>query len=398
MFGISTLLVLSLAAGADLQTLSGKKIAGDIAGLDKQTLVLKTATGDQRIPVADVLQIDLGAQEPLPTTPYYDVELTDGSVFHCPTLAIKGANLVVTAQPDMALTIPLTAVYSVLRDAHDAKVRQDWQKFSAKRARFDVVGVRGADGQLNPLEGTFGVGTESGDGIEFTYQESGKKLTPKLSKVQGLLFVPRPAENAPQTLCKVTDAARNLVVSADILVNAEGVTLTSVAGVRVKYASSAKVARLDFSKGKLTYLSDLDPSKSGNAELSTEDGPSLGQFLAYRKNLNLNNGPLRLDGITYAKGVALHAGTQLVYEIGGDYKEFRVIVGVDESVQTESPVEVVIEGDGRVLAREAVNRRGKAKTVAVDVKGVQQLRVSVVSKELLELGGQANLCDAKVSK
>ena len=58
------LAVLALSAGADLQTLSGKKVSGDLVGLDRQTAIVRTADGTEvRQPVAEVLLIDLGGGE-----------------------------------------------------------------------------------------------------------------------------------------------------------------------------------------------------------------------------------------------------------------------------------------------------------------------------------------------
>ena len=88
----------------------------------------------------------------------------------------------------------------------------------------------------------------------------------------------------------------------------------------------------------------------------------------------------------------------LTYDIGGDYKDLRATIGVDESVETESRVEVVIEGDARELFRGEISRKDSPRTVAVDVRGVKDLRISVRATGLLDFGAQAILADAKVSK
>src|SRR5690348_6908902 len=187
---------------AQLQTLSGKKLSGELVGLDRQTVILRTADGEQRQPVADVLQIDLPAAESPPRGGYYAVELTDGTVLHCGQVLLKGKKAELVALPDLAVSVPLTQVFTILRDAQDPKVRQDWQAFLARRGRLDMV-VVSAEGKLNGLDGTFGDGTESGDGIAFTLAADERKLTPKLAKVQGLIFNQRPDPNQPPALCKV---------------------------------------------------------------------------------------------------------------------------------------------------------------------------------------------------
>src|SRR3954470_17025583 len=177
---------LALSAGADLQTLSGKKVTGDLVGLDRQTVLLRSANGDTvRVPLADVLQLDLPPTDAPPKGAHTAVELTDGSVLLCSKVEAAGDAFDLTVIPDLHVKLPATAVFTVLRDAHDPKVRQDWQDFLSKRGRLDMVVVR-SDGKLNGLEGTFGPG--SGEAIEFTPSATVQKRAVKLARVQGLIF------------------------------------------------------------------------------------------------------------------------------------------------------------------------------------------------------------------
>lgn len=391
MLGFSPLLlVLGLSTGADVQTLTGKKLSGDLIGLDKQTVVLKTANGEVRHPVADVLQIDLPSPEQPPKGGWYDVELTDGSILRCSNVLLKGKAAELTLLPDLAVSVPFSAIFSILRDAHDPAVKAEWLKFLPTRSQYDTVVVK-LDNVVDGLGGTFGDGTAAGDAIEFTRTDSGQKMTPKLAKIVGLIFVQKPDPSAPPTLCKLTDNARNVLVAADVTLNDKGLSVTTVAGVRVAYPTASRLAKLDFSKGKLAYLSDMEPVLV--EETSTEDS-----VFHYRRDVNLEGGPLRMGADVFPKGLALHSRTVLTYGIGGDYREFRAVLGVDESVLTESRVAVVIEGDGRELFKAEVARKDPPRPIMVDVKGVQRLRITVRSAGLLDLGAQVNLGDAKVSK
>jgi hypothetical protein len=376
--------------------LSGKKVSGDVVGLDKQTLVLKSADGEIRYPVADILLVGLNPVDQPPAGSFHDLELTDGSVLHCTKLEFKPQSLDVTAAPDIALSVPYTMIATLCKDAHDTKNKFEFQQFTGKRGRYDMVAIR-SEGKLNALEGTLGGGVAPGDGIDFTIAGTEQKATPRLSKIAGLVFVTKPNTSAPPPLCRVVDGARNSLVAADIVWNEGGVAVTTVSGLKVAYSDTTRLARLDFSQGKLTYLSDLDPARA-ETNLATEDNGNFGQFVRFRRDKNLENGPLRIDGATYSKGLALHAGTTLVYELGGEYATFRAVLGVDESVQTESRVEVVIQGNGRELYRGATGRRDAARSLALDIKGLQQIRIEVRPTGLLELGGEVCLADAKVSK
>src|SRR3954447_11411536 len=140
MQGLSPLLLaVTLTAGADVQTLSGKKLSGDMVGLDKQAIVLKTSSGEIRHPLADVLQIELPAPEVLPKGGWFDVELTDGSVLHCSQVLLKGKSAELTVLPDLPPSVPLTAVFSLLRDTNEPAVQSMWKKFLPTRGRLDTV-------------------------------------------------------------------------------------------------------------------------------------------------------------------------------------------------------------------------------------------------------------------
>jgi hypothetical protein len=389
------LAALALSPVADLQTLSGKQVSGELVGLDKQAAVIRTAGGERvRVPVTDLLQITLPPADPPPRGAHTAVELTDGSVLLCSAVAIKGNAAEMTVIPDTNVTVPLTGVFTILRDAHDPKIRQEWQDFLSKRGRLDMVVVR-SDDRLNGLEGTFGAGT--GDAIEFTANGTNQKRSIRLARAQGMIFVQKPDPNAPPPLCKVGDTVGNLLVAAEVALSSEGMTVATVSGARVTLPDVKRLAKLDFSKGKLAYLSDLTPSRESTT-LTTEEDDQYARFVRYRKDLNLENQPIKLGGKQYPKGLSLHAGTQLVYPIGGEYKEFRALLGVDEGVTTESPVEVLIEGDGRELYHGQTARRAPAKLLALDVRGVRDLRITVRAPGLLDLGDQVSLADAKVSK
>jgi len=273
--------ILALSAGADAQTLAGKTVSGDLVGLDRQTAILRTAAGDTvRVPVADLLQLTLPPAEAPPKGAHTAVELIDGSVLLCSAVAVKGDIFELTMIDNVPVKVPTTAVFTVLRDAHDPKVRQDWQDFLTKRGRLDMVVVR-SDEKLNGLEGTFGPGT--GDAIEFTPSATGAKRSVRLARAQGLIFVQKPDPDAAAPLCKVTDAVGNLLVAADVVMNADGLTVTTVSGVRVTLPDAKRLAKLDFSKGKLAYLSELAPTRQA-VTLATEDDDLYARFVRYRKD------------------------------------------------------------------------------------------------------------------
>ncbi len=126
----------------------------------------------------------------------------------------------------------------------------------------------------------------------------------------------------------------------------------------------------------------------------------------YRRDRNLDNGPLQLtvtvdgraESQTFAKGLALHATTEIVYDIGGQYKEFKALVGVDPAVGGESQVRLTVVGDGRELFAADIRRGDDVRKLTCDVKNVRELRVTVRPAGFLDLGNHVNLADARLIK
>jgi len=377
---------------AEVTTLSGRKLSGDVVAVSPQGVTVKSAGGDELVPAADVLLVDLGPSAAAKDK-YSEVELTDGSTLACSAVAFRVGEAELALVNGPTVRCPLAAVATLLQHAHDPAVRQQWQLLLRKRGALDMLVVTN-DGKLDALDGAFGSGSEAGDAIEFTPSGADQKLSPKLKSAAGLVFVRRPNPEAPPVFCRVADAGGNLLYAKAVKLDGDTVVVDTVAGGTVRYPNLKSIARLDFSKGKLTYLSDIEPVEAD--QTSTED-----LVFPFKRDRNLYGGPLRLGRVPYSKGLALHSRTVLTYDIGGEYKEFRAVLGVDDVVAVEGgpPVQVMvaIDGDGRELFSGEVRTRDAPKPLALDVKGVRRLRIAVTSP-LLDLGNQVNLCDARVSK
>jgi glucose/arabinose dehydrogenase len=124
--------------------------------------------------------------------------------------------------------------------------------------------------------------------------------------------------------------------------------------------------------GSSTYLSDLPWASAtngwgpverdrSNAEASAGDGATL-----------------TLNGVTYAKGLGVHAASEVRYVLGGSYTRFRADVGVDDEVGTNGSVVFEVWVDGVKAHDSGVMTGGSAtQSVDVDVTGAQQLRLVV---------------------
>jgi hypothetical protein len=375
---------------AKLRTLTGKTYEGEWVGITAKQIEFKEKAGTVTVPLAEVLDLELSAPAAPAGGKYADVALTDGTLLHCEQFAVKKRDVELKLLTGQTVKLPLAALASVLTDAQDAAGRDEWQKTLAKQGNHDLLAVK-RGGRVSVLEGTFGAADEKGEKIDF--EKDGKKYPLSLSGIHGLSFFRKPAEgDEPPVLCKVHDAGKNVLVASTVTKTAAGYEVVTPAGLKVEYATLLLLARLDFSKGKLTYLSDLEPVK-------VQESSSLEGLDHYRRDKNLDGGALKIKGEVYGKGLALHAYTELVYDIGGAYKDFKAVLGVDDQVGGDTPARVTIEGDERELFSAEVSRKDKKPVpVSVNVKNVKQLKIVVRSGALLDLGCHVDVADAKVSK
>ena len=150
--------------------------------------------------------------------------------------------------------------------------------------------------------------------------------------------------------------------------------------------------KLDFSKGNIAYLSDLDCAVS--APKAEPDQPVV-PLLKDTAGAGL---PLKLDGTAYAKGLWVAPETTLTYKLAPDFREFKVIVGISESTEVASSgAKLVIAGDGRELFSGPITRKSKPKELVLDVKGVKELTIRV-DPDGLFLGNQVILAEARLQK
>jgi hypothetical protein len=391
---LALFLFAAVSVGADLRTLDGKTVSGEVVQLTDKEIVLRSGGQDVATPVEQVLVLELApAPAKLSGVKYIDVELTDGSLLHCAQVGFKGKEVTLTLVSGQVLKAPLEAITYVVNDAQEEKTQQEWKEQIAKKRSSDVLATR-REGELQTFKGTFGEADAAGKEIQFDLNSKGAPRGVPLERLYGMLFLRQPDPKAPPTLCKLYDTQTNVVMMAAADVNANGFTISTPSGVKIEY-TKALVARFDYSRDKVKYLSDMEPVKV--VQTSTQGDPE-----PYRRDKNLDGvAGLRLGGKHYNKGLAVHAYTLLEYQLDGEYREFTALLGIDENVGgSDGQTIVKIEGDGKELASETVSRKDKdlPRKIQRSVAGVQRLRIVVQSPDILDLGKHVDLADAKVSK
>lgn len=124
-----------------------------------------------------------------------------------------------------------------------------------------------------------------------------------------------------------------------------------------------------------SYLSDLPWVSAANGWGPVERDRSNGKQPAG------DGTPIAFGGVTYAKGLGVHAPSEIVYHLGGRGNRFTALVGIDDFSKKQSSAgatRATVRGDGRVLATTGTLTGASGPTALdVDVRGVRLLHLVV---------------------
>jgi hypothetical protein len=124
--------------------------------------------------------------------------------------------------------------------------------------------------------------------------------------------------------------------------------------------------------GSVTGLSSLNWISATNGYGPVEKNRSNGEAGAS------DGRPITLNGTGYFSGLGVHANSEIVYNLNGQYNQFTSDIGIDDEVGNSGSVTFQVWVDGSKLYDSGRMQGSSAtKTVNVDVTGKQQLRLVV---------------------
>jgi len=384
------LLGLASVAGADdLRTLDNKTTSGTVVAVDDKEVALKLPDGNVvTTPLDEVIALDLRPIKGVPPgTSYIDIRLVDDTALLCEKYAIKGKTIEATLLTGQDVALPLASVASILRGAEDGNLKKAWNALMADKVKRDRV-VLYKGGEVNDVQGTIGDADAAGSKIGFRTADGGSLNVP-IANLQGMIFYRPDGGGGGNPICMVYDTVGNAFAAAKVAVDDNKVVIvTTMPNVKIQCAASS-IARFDYNMGKLAFLSDMVPTKV------VEDS-AVGLIVAHRKDVNLDGEPIVLDR-QYAKGLSLHAHTELEYDLKGKYKKFTAVLGVDPRVGSDSQPKVTIEVDGRAAFSEVITAKAVV-PVSIDVTKAQSIRIIVTSRNFLDLHDHVTIASPKVTQ
>jgi NPCBM/NEW2 domain-containing protein len=388
LISLAAVIIAVTALRADeLRTLGGKSVSGTLVRVNEAEIVLKTDAGDVATPLSQVLALELkpvkGAESGVKLSA---LRLLDDTTLLCKSVVFKGKDVQATLPSGLSLKLPLSAVVSLLVDAGSKELQKRWPEIAGGKIKRDRIVVV-SEGVPNVIEGSLGEADAQGKTIEFKLDGADKYQPVQLERVHGLVFW-RPDPSPETPICKVIDLEGNSLYAVKLGVDGDTLNVQTTFGAKVPVKMDL-LARLDFNLGKLTYLSDLEPAK-------VVEKSGIGLVVRYKKDANLDGEPIVLDK-SYAKGLSMHAHTELEYNLAGKFKDLKGVLGVDTRIGADSQAMVTIYCDGEKRFAEEITPKA-ARPVALAIKDVQTLKIVVSSRNFLDLHDHVTFADARVSQ
>jgi len=265
------------------------------------------------------------------------------------------------------LEIPLSRVAGVHLAPLDRKESPDsFAKRLKSRGAEDLLLAQTKNGEVLAVSGV--LERIDGDRLQFIYQDKSRTLP--LAQVEGLVLAARPDPPADGLRSSFLLPGDVTVAGRWKNIEADAWTVETDWGQELKLTPN-EVREIRFQGGKMTHLSDLQPSK-------VEETPFFGRPSPWQRDAGLTGGPLKIDGRTHERGIAVHSRSELTYDLDGHYETFEVLVGFDDEARGKGRVDCRIFADDKELYANP-DLRADAPPVALklSVASASQLRLLV---------------------
>jgi NPCBM/NEW2 domain len=403
----------SVAAEITAVRLDGASVTGELKSWDKSRVILEVATGEESLAVKDLLSLrwvqDVPATSPEAKSPI-EVELSDGTVMPVTEFTLSrskaSARLVNSASGEaQALALDRKQIAAVRLAPIAGELVDQWKEIRAMELATDMLVLLKRNGQsLDYAEGV--IGDVSPETVHFKLDED--ELQIDRSKVAAFVFYQREAslDSDSYFVVEGRDGLKANVAKATL--NGESLAMVTAGGTKFNWPLDEIVA-VDFSAGKLAYLSDLDPASVTTTPLiSLPVGASLSaNYHEPRRDKSAYGGPLTLgptndasDAVTrsYMKGLAARSRTEIVYRLPAGYRRLSSMVGIDPATRANGKVRLKVLGDDQPLFDEELAGTEPPRELNVEIDGVKRLKLIVDYGDNLDTGDWLNMCDLRISK
>jgi hypothetical protein len=370
----------SLADGTT--TNGGLMEVGDKWSIRLDGAALQPIRGDELISLSR-------ARARLPAFPRGEqVILANGDRLAGTVVRLAGEHLVFFPQitPEHELSIPLSAI-AIIWMAPAGDVDGPRQLTPHSRSK-DFVYLRNGD----VLEG---IVSDLDRSTRLRVEVAKKDVAVEFDNVAAIAFnsellkTLRPRD--PYARLVLADGSRLSLVSA----RSNGVTLqgATLFGATVTLPVQ-EITALKLFQSRAIYLSDLKPS-------GYESRPYLNARWPFVADGAIGGGDLRLSGSTYDKGLSMHSASRLTYSLGGGFRRFEALVGLDDGNPSVASVCLAVRLDGKAQDLgpcQKLTSKISSQWIRLNTSGAKELTLEADFGHYFDVQGRVNWVDARLIK
>ena len=424
-------LLAALAFGADssdltnvyaVTMLDGRVLTGNLDGLTNKSIELSTADGVVRLDPSKVIHLTPSEAPQLPVERIaVRIEMADGSSLMATGYEVAGRRISISMPGDGDFAAGSQEVMSVRWLDHDppptvderAALDAQWSDARDRDSTGDILVIRKTfnrdDRQTIALDYLEGVLSNIND-TEVLFDFNGQRLeVRRQNKIEGVIYYRPERDQLATPFCRIVEVSGSRYAARAVQLDGGVLRLTTVTD-RTFELPIQRVSKIDYSFGKLVYLSDMTPVTVEwtpfISAIGADDGINhlMARLYRPRSDQGFGERPLQLrtsrgtPSRTYAKGLAVHSRTELVYRMSGRYQRFLSTVGMDARTGGQGHVQLTISADDKILLDTELDGSDAPLEIDLDISGARRLQILVDFGDNLDIGDHLNLCDARVSK
>jgi len=391
------LLAGSVCASAEdpprVMRVDGRSFSGSLVSLSKAEAVFRTDTGSRSVPLTQLWSIRFDDSDDVMSQPGRTVIALAGAKgqwLAAGKLTVQGGKITVDSGLLGRAVIDMSAaraIYLPRRSQLPASCRKRHLEMRLPPASHDYLVAEDAKGNWVPAAGVL---KSIADGkVRFEYE--GEVRTIAVSAVRAIELARMVREADPPIGYLVGRDGSTVGFTS---LGLAGASLSLAAdGLSAKAVDLAAVAEIRFVSDRSAYLSELEPVKVVQVGL-------FDVAFSYRRDRSTAGSPLRVGGVTYAKGLGLHSRCELAYDLAGEYATFAAVAGIDDAAAGRGNAELRVLGDGKELIKPVkLLGRGEPVPVRCDVAGVKHLTLLVdFGDDRVDVGDHVSLAEARLIK
>lgn len=386
--------VRSALPAESVHTAQSREITGKLVALDAAGAVVQREDGRHVVPSADIVRITLAGAtggSPMARKGQHVVCAKDGSFLAARNVTVRDGKC--QALTDMAgqVSLPLERVARILRPSSNetpSRLERELRQLGALGGKEDALVVRTPAGEWVVIKGI--LASLAQGQVSFTYE--GAEASMKDDTIAAIVLVGADQTGAPpQTGGQLTGADGSRIAFKSLRLDA-GQFVVDSAWLGALRLGRGGVSEIRFRREDRAFLSDLTPA-------SASETPFFDDVFAWQKDRSVSGHALSLNGVTYEKGLGLHARCRLVFDLRGEYRRFSAIAGIDDELRCGRAVLSIIADGKPLVDRLLLDRTQPARKLDLDLRGLRALTILVDFAEgTFGSGARVNLCDPALTK